>query len=53
MYLLIICFSILLCSNNNEKDTPMTYICENYVCDLPTNNLIQIKKKLEKNIVSD
>ena len=35
---------------NSSSNGSMAYICKNYTCDLPTNNLEEIKKKLEVTI---
>ena len=32
---------------NSSSSNPMTYICKNYTCDLPTDNLDEIREKLE------
>ena len=36
---------------NSSNNSPMAYICKNYTCDLPTDNLEDIREKLE--VLSD
>ena len=31
-----------------DNSSPKAYICKNYTCDLPTDDLVKIKEQLEK-----
>ena len=33
---------------NNKLSSPITYICKNYTCELPTSDLNQIRTQLEQ-----